>query len=182
MKKHIKEISNPKSKRQSEQPQRQKGPKESEIISLVWQLAEPICLSEGIELVHVEYQREAGGRILRVYIDRPGGVALDDCALVSRQLGDILDVHLDDRLPPFNLEVSSPGIERPLGRLSDFERFKGHKAKIRTKTPIEGQRNFSGVLDGCTNDTVHFKVGAARMDVIYQNIAKAKLVNHNGEN
>lgn len=148
----------------------------------MWQLAEPICTSEGLELVYVEYQREAGGRILRIYIDRPDGVVLDDCAAISRQLGDILDVHLDVNVPPYNLEVSSPGSERPLGRLVDFERFVGHTAKIRVKAPVNGQRNLKGVLEGYTNDTVHLRVAAARMDILYQNIAKAKLVNHNGEN
>ena len=149
---------------------------------MVWQLAEPICISEGMELVYIEYQRESGGRILRVYIDRPEGVVLDDCAVISRQLGDILDVHLDANVPPYNLEVSSPGSERPLGRLVDFERFKGRTAKIRVKEPIDGQRNFKGVLEGLTENTIHLRMAAARMDIIYQNIAKAKLVNHNGEN
>lgn len=161
---------------------RPKGLKESEVVKLVWQLGEPICVSEGMEMVHVEYQRESGGRILRIYIDRPGGVVLDDCAVVSRQLSDILDVHLDENVPPYHLEVSSPGSERPLGRLSDFERFKDFEAKIKLKTPVNGQRNFTGVLDGCTKETVHLRVGTARIDISYQNIAKAKLVNHNGEN
>jgi ribosome maturation factor RimP len=161
--------------------QHPKRPKESDVIQLVWELAEPICTSEGMELVHVEYQREPGGRILRIYIDRPGGVVLDDCAMVSRQIGDILDVHMDSNMPAYHLEVSSPGSQRPLSRLSDFERFKGQKAKIKIKTPIEGQRNFTGVLDGCTKEVVHLQVGALQMDIVYQNIAKAKLVNHNGE-
>ena len=90
-----------------------KKPKKHEIIQLVWKLAEPICSSEGMELIFVEYQREPGGRILRLYIDRPGGIALDDCAMVSRQIGDILDVHLDSNVPPYHLEVSSPGSQRP---------------------------------------------------------------------
>lgn len=182
MKTQPKNINPSRKKRQNEPPKRPKGPTEQEVVKLVWQLAEPICVSEGMELIHVEYQRESGGRILRIYIDRPGGVVLDDCAAVSRQIGDILDVHLDNNVPPYHLEVSSPGTQRPLGRLGDFERFKGQKAKIRTKTPVAGQRNFQGVLEGCTNDTIHLRVGTAITDIIYQNIAKAKLVNHNGEN
>ena len=187
MKKQSKEIKKVKTKsvgdrRGSERPPKQKGPKESVVIESVWQLAEPICLAEGLELVHVEYQRETGGRILRIYIDRPQKVTLDDCAVISRQLSDMLDVYFDSSMPPYTLEVSSPGRQRPLSRLKDFERFKGRKARIRTKTPMDGQRNFLGILEGCRNDIVHLRVGAARIDVIYQNIAKAMLVNHNGEN
>ena len=187
MKKQSKEIKdvkvkNVKDRRRSGRLQKQKGPKESVVIESVWQLVEPICIAEGMELVHVEYQRETGGRILRIYIDRPQKVTLDDCAVISRQLSDMLDVYFDSNMPPYTLEVSSPGGQRPLSRLKDFERFKGRKARIRTKTPMDGQRNFLGILEGCGNDIVHLKVGAARIDVIYQNIAKAMLVNHNGEN
>jgi ribosome maturation factor RimP len=182
LKKKRKETVKSKGRHQSEPPKKKKGPKESEVINSVWQLAEPLCMSEGMELVHVEYQRETGGRILRIYIDRPQNVTLDDCALISRQISDMLDVYFDSGMPPYHLEVSSPGRERPLSRLKDFERFKGRKARIRTKMPMDGQRNFMGILDGCSNDTVHLRVGTVRVDVIYQNIAKAKLVNHNGEN
>lgn len=182
MKTHSKELKRPKGKHQEEKPQRQKGLKEGAVVELVWQLAEPICQSEGMELVHVEYRREPGGRILRIYIDRAGGVALDDCAVVSRQLSDILDVHLDEKVPAYHLEISSPGSQRPIGRLNDFERFKGQDARIKLKTPIDGRRNFKGVLEGFTKGTVHLRVGTVKMDIDYQNIAKAKLVNHNGEN
>ncbi len=182
MKRRSKEKAPHGAKRDSARPRHRQRAHEDAIIGLVWELAEPICLSEGMELVYVEYQREPGGRILRIYIDRPGGVALDDCAMVSRQIGDILDVYMPNHAPPYHLEVSSPGTQRPLGRLKDFERFKGCKAKIKLKTSINGQRNFTGILDGSTGETVHLQVGALRMDVRYQDVAKAKLVNHNGEN
>ena len=92
------------------------------IVERVWQLAQPLCASEGVELVHVEYQREQGGRTLRLYLDKPGGVTLDDCAGISRHLGDLLDVSLETAAS-YRLEVSSPGSKRPLGRLEDFKRF-----------------------------------------------------------
>ena len=82
-----------------------------EVIALVNTLAEPLCKNEGMELVHVEYQREAAGWVLRLYIDQPGGVRLEDCSRVSRQLGDLLDVTVEN-IGPYNLEVSSPGINR----------------------------------------------------------------------
>jgi ribosome maturation factor RimP len=177
-----KESTKFKGRRNNRPPKKSKGPKENEVIKSVWDLAEPLCLSEGMELVQVEYHREPGGRILRIYIDRPGNVTLNDCTVISRQLSDVLDVYLGNNIPPYHLEVSSPGGQRPLSRLKDFERFKGRKARIRIKMPMNGRRNFMGILEGCSNDIVHLKVGTERIDVIYQNIAKAKLVNHNGEN
>jgi ribosome maturation factor RimP len=89
------------------------------MVAKVWRLAEPLCLSEGLELVHVEYQREPAGRTLRIYLDKPGGVTLDDCVNISRQLSDLLDVGLETEAP-YRMEVSSPGIQRPLGRLERF--------------------------------------------------------------
>ena len=85
----------------------------------MWALAEPLCESEGLELIQVEYQRESAGRILRLYIDKPGGINLDDCVGVSRQMGDILDVHLQE-LGPYNLEVTSPGSGAPSGEKAGF--------------------------------------------------------------
>ncbi len=86
----------------------------------IWRIAEPLCLSEGLELVHIEFQREQAGRTLRLFLDKPGGVTLDDCVNISRQLSDLLDVSLDEETPPYNLEVSSPGVPRPLGKISDL--------------------------------------------------------------
>ena len=97
---------------------------EQKIVKQVWALAEPLCESEGLELIQVEYQRESNGRILRLYVDKPDGIIIDDCIAVSRQMGDILDVHLED-VGPYSLEVSSPGAERPLARKRDFAKFKG---------------------------------------------------------
>src|SRR6056297_3975923 len=85
---------------------------EREIVSQVWELAEPLCAAEGVELIHIEYQRESGGRILRVYIEKPGGVSLDDCSAVSQQLSDILDIKLETEAT-YTLEVSSPGPSGP---------------------------------------------------------------------
>ena len=111
----------------------------------VWRLVEPICEAEGIELVFVELQRERNGRVLRLYLDKPTGVTLDDCARVSRQVDAILDVYCDAR-DAYTLEVSSAGLDRPLGRQSDYERFKGRIVKVRARTPVDGRRNFKGVL------------------------------------
>lgn len=140
-------------------------------------IAEPLCESEGIELVHVEYQREPGGRVLRIYIDKPGGVTLDDCVHISRQISDLLDVCIKMPEIEYSLEVSSPGINRPLGKEKDFEKFKGSPAKIRTVNPIEGQRNFHGVLQGISEGIILIKVNEKIISIPFQDITKARLVN-----
>jgi ribosome maturation factor RimP len=155
-------------------------PKEGEVIAMVERYAEPLCLSEGLELVHIEYQREAGGRVLRLYIDKPGGVALDDCVAVSRQLGDILDVGLEADMQ-YRLEVSSPGSERPLRKLADFERFQGRRAKIKLKEPDDGQRNFTGTLAGVAESRVKLLVDSKTVDFDIAAIQRARLVNQIGE-
>jgi ribosome maturation factor RimP len=148
--------------------------------SRVWRLADPLCQAEGVELVQVEYQREHGGLTLRIYLDKPGGITLDDCADISRQLGDLLDVSLD--LPaPYRLEVSSPGLQRPLGKLSDFERFKGCRAKVKTTRPLNGQKNFSGILNGVSGLEVQLTLDKGPVTIALSDIAKAHLINYNGE-
>jgi len=153
---------------------------EAEVRDRVWALAEPMCDAEGLTLVHVEYRREAGGRILRIYIDKTGGVQLDDCVAVSRQLGDLLDVYLDE-IGLYNLEVSSPGSDRPLGRETDFERFKGCEAKIRTHHLLDGRKNFTGALMGMSEGSVRLKVDNKVVVIPFSEIQKARLINFNGE-
>ncbi len=150
------------------------------IVALVFDLAETLCEAESMELVHVEFNREPRGRILRLYIDRPGGVTLDDCVDVSRQLGDLLDVHLEES-GAYHLEVSSPGPERPLGRPADFDRFSGRRAKLRLAEPIDGRRNFQGELLGYRDGRVRLKTGEEIRAFPLDDILRARLVNLNGE-
>lgn len=145
------------------------------MVAKVWQLAEPLCLSEGLELVHVEYQREPAGRTLRIYLDKPGGVTLDDCVNVSRQLSDLLDVRLDTDVS-YRMEVSSPGAQRPLGRLGDFERFKGRRAKVRTSQALEGRKNFTGTLHGLNGLSVLLMVDNQPLSIALNDIVKAHLI------
>jgi len=149
----------------------------TKIVARVKALAEPLCASEGIELVHVEYQPEAGGMILRLYIDKLGGVTLDDCTYISRQLGDILDVNLESK-GAYKMEVSSPGPDRPLGKKTDFERFKGSIARIRTHKPFNGQKNFKGVLLGVSDEMVKLLVDNKDVAIPFNEIAGARLVNY----
>ena len=112
----------------------------------VSEIIERVITREGMEFVHAEMM---GGKnpTLRVYIDKPGGVTLDDCASVSQRIGLILDV--EDVIPhQYTLEVASPGLDRGLYKETDYERFAGLPARIRISEPIEGQRNFHGKLIG----------------------------------
>ncbi len=157
------------------------GMADTPILAQVWKLAEPLCLGEAMELVHVEYLNERGGRILRFFIDKPGGVTLDDCANISRQLGDILDVGLETQ-SPYRLEISSPGTPRPLGKLNDFVRYKGGRVKIRTSRPLNGQKNFTGVLDDVSGLTIHINVDGQPVTIAFADIKKAYITHINGEN
>ena len=149
----------------------------SDIVSRVRDLAEPVCESEGMELIHVEYGPEKGGKTLRLYIDKPGGITLDDCAAISHQVGDILDINLEDS-GSYNLEVSSPGPERPLAKIDDYERFEGNSIKIKTFRPIGGQKNFKGVLSGISEGVVSLLIEDKTVAIPYQNITRARLVKH----
>ena len=149
-------------------------------VGLVTRLADPLCTAEGVELVHVEYQREPGGLTLRLYLDKPGGVTLDDCVDISRQLEDLLDVHTDDA-PPYRLEVSSPGIDRPVGKLKDFIRFSGHQVAIRMATAVNGRKNFTGVLAGVVDEMIQIQLDNETVSLNFNDITRARLINYNGE-
>ncbi len=151
-----------------------------EIAVHVKELAVPLCESEGVELVHVEYQRESNGKVLRVYIDKTGGVKLDDCADISRQLNDILDVSLDYQ-GAYRLEVTSPGPNRPLGDKTAFERFKGHKARIQIARSVKGQKTFTGILQGISDHMVTISKEDATISIPLKNITRARLVDYHGE-
>lgn len=117
------------------------------VVERVKAIAQPVLQELGLELVEVEFRREAGGWILRLYLDKPGGVTLGDCQRVSEELSDILDVENPIEYP-YTLEVSSPGLNRPLSREADFVRFVGQRARVNTSQAIGGQRRFLGILKG----------------------------------
>lgn len=138
--------------------------------------ARPLAEAGGMELVAVEYRREAGGWVLRVYLDKPGGITLDDCQRVSEQLGDLLDVE-DPIDHAYTLEVSSAGLERPLVSEADFARFAGRLARIQTGTPMAGQRRFRGRLLGIAGGIVRLEVeGGRQVEVPHAAIERARLV------
>ena len=125
-----------------------------DIVQRVRELAARVAGSHGLEIFEVQFRREAGGMMLRVSVDRPGpaataaeSVSVDDCATVSRDLSAMLDV--DEVVPvAYTLEVSSPGLDRPLRHADDYRRFAGRRAKLVMREPVDGQRFFRGVLNG----------------------------------
>ncbi len=145
-----------------------------EIIKAVWDLAEPVVLSRGLELVDIEFRRERQGWVLRLYIDRPGGVTLGDCVAVSEILSDLLDAK-DFIHHAYHLEVSSPGLDRPLRKREDFERFAGDKVKITLKHPLEGRRNFTGRLKGLKEDKVLVEIDGQVWELPLEEIKKAHI-------
>ena len=154
--------------------------KEKQIVARVWSIAEPLCLDEGMELVFIEFRRESQGRVLRLYIDKQGGVTLDDCVRISRQMGDVLDATIED-IGPYSLEVSSPGANRPVGRPEDYNRFKGHRIHIKTRQPIDGRKNYKGRLCGIDKEIVAVVCDDKEIRIPLEEISIARLVNFNGE-
>jgi ribosome maturation factor RimP len=116
----------------------------------------PILQEDGLELVEIEFRPSGKRWLLRIFIDKKGGVTIDDCARVSRELGRILDV--DDILEhAYTLEVSSPGLTRPLKRIEDFERYKGRICKIVTREAIDDGNQFEGEIIDVQGDVVEIK-------------------------
>ena len=119
----------------------------------VSEIVERVAADGGLELVHAEIAGPTGKPIIRVFIDKPDGVTHQDCARVSLELGTILDVE-DFIHSPYTLEVSSPGIERGLYKPADYAKFAGKLAKVKTRVPLNGQRNFRGRIEGLEGNEV----------------------------
>ncbi|MDE2091422.1 MAG: ribosome maturation factor RimP [Gammaproteobacteria bacterium] len=134
-------------------------------------ILEPAVEAQGYELVELEFQ----GGVLRLYIDRPQGVTLDDCQKVSQQISAVLDV--EDPIPgAYTLEVSSPGLDRPLRKLLDFQRHAGQRARIELLLPLDGRRRFSGTLRGMESDQVLIEVDGSVCRLPFSQIGRARLV------
>lgn len=138
-------------------------------------IIERVTSREGLELVHWETVGPKNNFILRILIDKPEGVTHNDCEVVSRQVDTLLDV--EDLIPhQYTLEVSSPGVDRPLYKRADYERFAGKKVKIKTFQPINGQRNFRGRLIGIEGDTVKIdSENVGEVEIAFDTIAKANI-------
>ncbi len=137
-------------------------------------LAGPILSEQGIELVDLEYRREGRGWVLRLYIDREGGITLDDCSRVSQEIGTTLDI--EDVMPaPYTLEVSSPGLNRPLKSEKDFLKYRDRRITVKTVDPIDHRRHFKGTLRGISEGQIEMEVDGGIFCIPLANVAKANL-------
>jgi ribosome maturation factor RimP len=138
-------------------------------------IAEPILDELGFELVDVEYLSKHSRWVLRIYIDKNGGVTIDDCAMVSGELGDLIDIK-DIIEHEYVLEVSSPGLNRPLSKDSDFTRAVGKKIKVKMSAPQKGRRNFTGYLKEFHNRSLSLEVEGRLINLQRSEIEKANVV------
>jgi len=153
------------------------------VMAAVEKLAEPFLEADGYELVEVQYRREPRGWVLRLFVDRApngpspgmqGGITLDDCVAISRELGHLLEV--EEVVPgPYHLEISSPGLDRPLKKPADFVRFTGRQVQVRVKDPIDGQRNFKGRLTGIEGEIITLSMDGGTIDIRLEAIDRAVL-------
>jgi ribosome maturation factor RimP len=147
---------------------------EKEMVDRVREMVDPILLDEGMELVDIEYRRESKGWVLRLYLEKEGGVTLDDCTRVSQEVGRSLDVE-DFIQTPYTLEVSSPGLTRPLKTEKDFMKYRYHFIKVKTVDPIENRRQFKGKLLGVSENRIEIEVSGGVFQIPLSNVAKANL-------
>jgi len=141
----------------------------------LYALIERIVTAEGFELVHCEFSGGRNSAVLRIFIDKPGGVTHQDCGYISNQVGTVLDV--EDLIPhQYVLEVSSPGVNRGLYKKSDYTRFAGHMIRLKTHQAIEGRRNFRGRIEGFEADQVKLVVSKGNVVLIpFDQITSANL-------
>lgn len=146
-----------------------------DVAAQVEDLIREVLAGDGVELVHVEYQPRGAASVLRIYIDKPGGVNLSDCERVSRHVGVLLDV--EDLIPhQYVLEVSSPGIERPLFREEDYQRFSDKEVRLETVEKIEGRKNFVGFIRDFQEGILTLDCEGAMYRIPFGQIRKANLV------
>ncbi|MBU4532903.1 MAG: ribosome maturation factor RimP [Eubacteriales bacterium] len=138
-------------------------------------LTEAVYDNHHVEPVEIEYVKEGDNWYLRIYIDKPEGITLDDCQAVSRDIDEILDAHEDIFPHTYFLEVSSPGAERPLKNREDYIRFAGHLITVKTYTPLNGCKKFTGVLQHSDDNGVLLRVSEEDVSVPWENLAAAKL-------
>jgi ribosome maturation factor RimP len=144
------------------------------ILDRISGIAEPILSNEGMELVEIEYRRESKGWVLRLYIDKERGVTLDDCTRISQEVGRSLDVE-DFISTPYTLEVSSPGLARPLKKEKDFMKYRNHMVRVKTFDPIGDRRQFKGNLLGVSENRIEIEIDREIFQIPLSNVAKANL-------
>ena len=138
-------------------------------------MLQPLVESLGYEFVGIEHSSNPKNAVLRIYIDREQGIDLDDCSTVSREVAALLDVE-DPVAGHYNLEISSPGLDRPLFTLAQFDQFAGEEIKVTLYAPEEGRRKFRGRILAVKAERIQLDLGDAEVALNISNIAKARLV------
>ena len=146
----------------------------SKIADAAEQVVRPIVEANGMELVEVEFKKLYGTPTLTVYIDKPGGVSLDDCELIHRAIDGPMDELDPTEGAPYNLNVSSPGLDRPLKSLNDYKRKLGEKVEVSLYAPVEGKKKYIAVLDEATEEEITLKEGEKTIKIQLKQIAAAK--------
>ncbi len=139
------------------------------------ELLEPVVTGMAYEFWGIEFIAQGKHSVLRVFIDAEKGIDVDDCAEVSRQISSVLDVE-DPITTEYNLEVSSPGMDRPLFKLAQYEKFVGHQVQLRLRVPFEGRRRFTGLLKGVEGEDVVVEVDNEEYLLPIDAIDKANVV------
>ena len=137
-------------------------------------LIEPVVEGLGYECVGIEYNPHPKHGLLRIFIDREQGVGMEDCTAVSHQVSGVLDVE-DPIAGEYNLEVSSPGMDRPLFKIEHFKQFIGHRAKVNLFKPVEGRRNITGLIEKVDDGDVYLQQDGQVYVVLFQTMSKARL-------
>jgi ribosome maturation factor RimP len=144
------------------------------VLARVEETVSPVLEQLGYQLVERELVPQAGGWVLRLYIDKEGGVTIDDCARASRGIEDLIEV--EELVPAkYTLEVSSPGVDRPLRRRQDFERYRGSTIRLKTHHPVNGRSNYKGTLEGLEGDDIVMTVDGVRYRLPISELAKARV-------
>lgn len=143
------------------------------VVESIIAISEPVTKDEDLELVDVEYKKLGKTWTLRVFIDSKQGVTVDDCQKVSRQISDLIEI--DDLIPnPFVLEVSSPGLDRPLKKENDFLRFKNKAVHVKTFSPIDNRKKFRGIIRDCQNQILFLDEEGVSIEISLDKISQAK--------
>ena len=144
------------------------------IVELVEEIITPCVQESGLELVDVEFVREGGSWYLRIYVDKPGGIDIEDCGRLSQEIDRLLDER--DPIPQqYHLEVSSPGIERPLKKISDYNRFTGELAVITTFVTFDGKKKITGRIMAVRGDDIVIDSDGKELSIPFKQVASARL-------
>ncbi len=145
-----------------------------EVVRRAWLELEPHLVEQGFELVELEFAIQGGRGVLRLYVDRGGGVTIGDCVAVSQLLNPVLDA-AEFIADSYVLEVSSPGFDRPVRKLEDFQRFAGERIVLKSVLPVDGRKKFKGVLRGVIDGAVGVECDGQQYAIAIENVQRANL-------